>query len=74
MPNFHRSGTLIFPVFVIWLYENYISSSLAYSSLILTDETHTQETISKHYKERVSKTKTKIAMSEMLLNEILRDK
>ena len=51
-----------------------ISPSLAYSGLIPTDEIHTQETINKHYKARGSKTKTKIAMTEMLQNEIVRNK
>ena len=42
--------------------------------LIPTDEIHTQETINKHYKGRGSKTKTKIAMTEVLQNEIVRNK
>ena len=51
-----------------------ISSSLVYSGLIPNDEIHSLENKNKHYKARSSKTKTKIAMTEMILNEIVQNK
>ena len=51
-----------------------ISSSLVYSGLIPSDEIHMLENKNKHYKARGSKTKTKIAMTEMILNEIVQNK
>ena len=41
---------------------------------IPTDEIHKQDTINKHYKARGLKTKTRITITEMLLNEIVRTK